>query len=194
MHRIEARGRLIEKEQGRVVHERATEREQLPHPSGQTPGRGVAFFLQIGEAQQIRDLFIQLCHRHAASAAEKAKIFFHRQVGIQTEALRDVTKLRPHLLPLLPDVVAGDRRCSAGRMRQAAQHPNGGRLAGAVRTEKSKDRSRSNGEGNFPHGLNVAKMLAQPVEHDHRFIHFRKVIAMAEQDLQPGNVPLEVCA
>jgi hypothetical protein len=37
-------------------------------------------------------------------------------------------------------------------------------------------------------------MLAQSVEYDHRFIHFRKVIAMAEQDLQPGNVPLEVSA
>jgi hypothetical protein len=37
-------------------------------------------------------------------------------------------------------------------------------------------------------------MLAQLVEHDHWFIHFRKVIAMAEQDLQPGNVPLEVSA
>jgi hypothetical protein len=37
-------------------------------------------------------------------------------------------------------------------------------------------------------------MLAQLIEHDHWFIHFRKVIAMAEQDLQPGNVPLEVSA
>jgi hypothetical protein len=79
-------------------------------------------------------------------------------------------------------------------MGQAAQHPNGGCLASAIRTEKAKYRSWSNGKGNFPHRLNVAKMLAQPIEHDHWFIHFRKVIAMAEQDLQPGNVPLEVSA
>jgi hypothetical protein len=37
-------------------------------------------------------------------------------------------------------------------------------------------------------------MLAQFVEHDHRFTHLRNVIAMAEQDLQPGDAPLEVCA
>ena len=100
----------------------------------------------------------------------------------------------PHLLPFLPDVVACNGRFSAGRMRQAAQHPNGGCLASPIRTEKAKYRSRSNGKGNFPHRLNVAKMLAQPIEHDHWFIHFRRVIAMAEQDLQPGNVPLEVSA
>jgi hypothetical protein len=40
----------------------------------------------------------------------------------------------------------------------------------------------------------VAEPLAQLVEHDHRFIHLRKVIAMAEQDLQPGNASLEVCS
>jgi len=90
--------------------------------------------------------------------------------------------------------VACNGRFAAGRMRQAAQHPNGRRLASAVSTKKSEDCPRSNGEGNFPHRLNVAIMLAQPVEHDHWFIHFRKVIAMAEQDLQPGNVPLEVSA
>jgi hypothetical protein len=79
-------------------------------------------------------------------------------------------------------------------MRQAAQHPNGRRLTGAVSPKESEDCPPSDGEGNFPHSLNVAKMLAQSVEHDHRFIHFRKVIAMAEQDLQPGNVSLEVSA
>jgi hypothetical protein len=42
--------------------------------------------------------------------------------------------------------------------------------------------------------LDIAETLAQVVEHDHRFIHLRNVIAMAEQDLQPGDVPLEVCA
>src|SRR4030095_7983615 len=194
MDRIEARGRFIEKEKRRVVHQRATERDQLPHPARQTPGRGVAFFPEISEAQQIRDTFIQFRYGHATSAAEKAKILLHREVGIQTEALCDVTKLRPHLFPFLPDVVAGDGRFSAGRMRQAAQHPNGRRLASAVSTKKSKDCPRSNGQGNFPYRLNVPKMLAQLVEHDHWFIHFRKVIAMAEQDLQPGNVPLEVSA
>ena len=88
--------------------------------------------------------------------------------------------------------MAGDRRRATSRMRQPAQHPNRTRLAGAVGAEKSEDRSGCNGEGNLPHGLDVAETLAQLVEHDHRFIHLRNVIAMAEQDLQPGDVPLEV--
>jgi hypothetical protein len=79
-------------------------------------------------------------------------------------------------------------------MGQPAQHPNRRRLARTVGAEKSKDRSGCNREGNVPHGLDVAETPAQLVEHDHRFIHLRNVIAMAEQDLQPGDVPLEVCA
>src|SRR5438034_10388762 len=157
MDRIETRGRFIEKEQRRLVHKRATEREQLPHSARQATGRGIAFLAEISEAQQIRDAFIQFRYGHATSAAEEAKILLHREVGIQTEALRDVTKLRPHLLPFLPDVVACDGRFSAGRMGQAAQHPDGGRLASAVSSKKSEDCSRSDGEGNFPHRLNVAK-------------------------------------
>src|SRR2546423_8089251 len=78
-------------------------------------------------------------------------------------------------------------------MRQPAQHPNRTRLAGAVGAEKSEDRSGCNGEGNLPDGLNAAETLAQLVEHDHRFIHLRNVIAMAERNLQPGDVPLISC-
>lgn len=194
MDRIETGGRLIKKKQRRVVHERASEREQLPHPARQAPGCGIAFFPEISQAQQIRDPFIQFRYRHATSAAEKAKILFYREVRIQTKALRDVTKLRPDLLPFLPDVVTCDGRFSAGRMSQAAQHPNRRRLTGAVSPKEPEDCSRNNGEGNVPHRLNVAKKLAQSVEHNHWFIHFRKVIAMAEQDLQPGNASLEVSA
>src|SRR5215467_9475197 len=108
MDRIETRGRFIEKKQRRVVHQCATEREQLPHPARQATGRGIAFFPEISEAQQIRDALIQFRYGHTTSAAEKTKILLHREVGIQTEALRDITKLRPHLLPFLPDVVACD--------------------------------------------------------------------------------------
>jgi hypothetical protein len=194
MNRIETRRRFIEEEQRRVMHERAAECEQLPHSARQATSRRIAFFPEISEAQQIRDPFIQFRYWHATGAAEKAKILLHREVWIQTEALRDVTKLRPHLLPFLPDVVAGDGCFSAGWMGQATQHPDGRRLARAISTKKSEDCPRSNGEGNVSHCLNIAKMLAQLREHDHWFIHFRKVIAMAEQDLQPGNVPLEVSA
>src|SRR6516162_7403173 len=139
MNRIETRGRFIEEEQRRVVHERATEREQLPHSARQATSRSIALSPEISEAQQIRDPFIQFRYRHATGTAEKAKILLHREVWIQTEALRDVTKLRPNLLPFLPDVVAGDGGFSTSWMGQATQHPYGGRLAGAVGPKKSED-------------------------------------------------------
>src|SRR5207244_7144081 len=110
----------------------ASKREQLPHPSRQATRGGIAFFPEISQAQEIRDAFIQFRYRHATSAAEKAKILLRGEVRIQTEALRDVTKLRPHLLPFLPDIVACDGRFCPGRLGQAAQHPDGGPLDNAA--------------------------------------------------------------
>jgi len=108
--------------------------------------------------------------------------------------LRNVTEFRSHQLSLLPHVMARDRRSPTRRMRQPTQHPDRCRLTCTIGAEKSEDRSGCDRERNVPHGLNVAETLAQLVEHDHRFTHLRNVIAMAEQDLQPGDVPLEVCA
>src|SRR5438045_8907885 len=99
MDRVETGRRFVKKEQRRVVHERASQREQLPHPAREAPGRGIAFFPEISEAQQIRDAFIQFRYRHATSAPEKAKILFHRESGIQTKALRHRTKLTQPPLP-----------------------------------------------------------------------------------------------
>jgi hypothetical protein len=79
-------------------------------------------------------------------------------------------------------------------MRQPTQHPDRRRLARAIGAEESEDRSGRDCKRDFPYCLNVAETLAQLVDHDHRFIHLRNVIAMAEEDLQPGDVPLEVCA
>ena len=193
MNRIEARRRFIEEKQRWIVHERATECEQLAHPAGQTTRSGVALFLQISQVQQVCNTLVQLRHRDAAGAAEKPKILLHREIGIQTKALGDVAKLRPHLLSFLPYVMAGNARFTAAGMSEAAQHPNGGGFPRSICPEESEYCSRRDAERDFPDRLNIAETLAQPVEHDHGFVHFRKVIAMAEQHLQPGNVPLEVC-
>ena len=139
MDRVEAGRGLVQKKQRRIVDERAIEREQLPHSAGQTSGRRLAFWLEIGQTEQTRDAFIQLRAGHPAGAAKKAKVLFDRQIGIKTEALRDVTEFRPHKMSIFPDVEAGDRGAAAGRAGQSAKHPHGRGLARAVRAEETEN-------------------------------------------------------
>ena len=116
MDRVEAGRWLIEKKQRRIVHERATEREQLAHSARQTSGGRVAFLFEIAQPQQSCDARFQFSRRHTAGPAEKAKIFFNGQIGIKTEPLRDVTEFRPDKMSIFPDIVAGDGGASARRM------------------------------------------------------------------------------
>ena len=142
MHRIESGGRFVEKKQRRIMHERAAEREQLPHSAGKTAGRSFAFRLQIRQLQQIRDSFLQFVTRHATGAAEKSHVLLHRQVAIEAETLRDITELPAHEMPLLPRIGPVNLRRSAGRPGQAAKHPHRRRFARAVRAEKTEDLAR----------------------------------------------------
>ena len=50
--RIDARGRLIEKENGRLVHERAGHGEALPPAAGEQRGAAVEIRFEMGERDQ----------------------------------------------------------------------------------------------------------------------------------------------
>src|SRR5256885_2398212 len=117
------------------------------------------------------DSSIQFSAGHAIGAAEKAKIFQHSEVTIETEALRHITKLGAHPLALYPDVKALDCRITARRMCQAAQHSHGGRLAGAVWSNETKDGSSLDFKRKVLYGMDVTVTLAQAVEHNHWFAH-----------------------
>ncbi|PYI74787.1 MAG: hypothetical protein DMF04_11960 [Verrucomicrobia bacterium] len=67
-------------------------------------------------------------------------------------------------------------------------------FAGTIGAEESENGPRSNRQRNLSDGPDITETFTELVEHDHRFVHLRNVIAMTERDLQPGDVSLEVCA
>jgi hypothetical protein len=74
-------------------------------------------------------------------------------------------------LPLFPCVHSSDGRTPTGWMREAAQHSNGGRFAGSIRPEKTKDRAGLDCQREILHGMDVTVALAQMMKRDHRIIH-----------------------
>src|SRR4029077_990200 len=92
------------------------------------------------------DLLEELVHppgsraaAHAVDAGEEAKVLLHREVRIERERLGHVAHVPLDLVVLAGDVESGDLRPAAARRQQPAQHLDGRRLAGAIRTEKSED-------------------------------------------------------
>ena len=171
MDRVEAGGGLIEKEQRRFVHERASEGEQLSHTAGKITGAGVAFCFQVGELEQSFRARRQFAPRHPASAAEEPDIFFDGQIGIKAETLRDITELRAHDMALAPNIRATDRGLAAGRMRQAAEHADRSGLARPIRAEETENRPRRDREREIIDGRDLAVRLAQSLQMDGRFCH-----------------------
>ena len=76
---------------------------------------------------------------HAVKPRDELEVLAHRQVLIQAEALRHVADLALDLVGLGADVVAEAGAGAFIRRQQAAQHADGGGLAGAVRPEEAVD-------------------------------------------------------
>src|SRR5438874_8668846 len=93
VNRIKTRSRLVKKQQRGIVHQRATDCQELPHPSGKALGCSVLFFLQINRAKQALDSRFKLSARYAIRATEEPEIFRHSKIEVKAEALRNVTEL-----------------------------------------------------------------------------------------------------
>src|ERR1043165_8317872 len=88
----------------------------------------LASFLQIGAAQTIKP-------------AIKLQILMHRQLVVQRKFLRHVTDQPFDLFGFLFDIVTRNRCVSFGWFENSAKHANHCRFAGAIWTQKSKNRS-----------------------------------------------------
>ena len=95
VHRAEAGGRFVQEKQRRVMHERASKGEQLPHAAGETTGRGIAFCLQIGQIKQPFRPLRQLSAGHTTGAPEEANILLDGEIPVEAETLRSCFVLRP---------------------------------------------------------------------------------------------------
>src|SRR5438876_9573331 len=84
------------------------------------------------------------------------------QVPLQLVAIthdhRDLAEVRRFAARRL---VAQDAHSSGGRVQEAGEHLEGGRLAGPVRTEEADDLARRNIETDAVDGMNLAVLPAQ---------------------------------
>jgi hypothetical protein len=90
-------------------------------------------------------------------------------------------------LAILPHIEAGNSRVAARRPDQSAKHPHRGRLACAIRAQKTEDGAPLNRKREIVDSAKVAIHLSKAVEEDNRFSHgkFGKIEAMAVASALP---------
>src|ERR1035438_2171705 len=91
--RIDPRGRLIEEEHARFVHDGGAEGDTLLPASWQT-GRDLIFLpFEPRERQHPADSLVALTLRHAVNAGEEVKVLSDGHIVVERELLRHVTDL-----------------------------------------------------------------------------------------------------
>src|SRR5262245_19660577 len=97
---------------------------------------------------------------------DEFQILAHREVLIEAEALGHVADMALDLVRLAADVVAEAGAAALVWREQAAQHPDGGGLAGAVGAEKAVDLPALHPHRQVAHDLAAAEGFGQAFDLD----------------------------
>src|SRR5262245_53207851 len=143
--RVEAERRLVEEDDERVVHERARDSEALPHAAAEARDERAAAVEETDLPEEAARGRV----RAGAPLAVEARV--EAQVLLRGLPLRVAGALREDADPPAdlgrPRVIdAGDAEPAARRLEDRRQDTDGGRLAGAVRSEEAEHLARFDGE------------------------------------------------
>src|SRR5690606_25941147 len=166
--RVDPGGRLVEKEDLRIVQHGAGKRQTLLPAESQVAGKPAAPRRQAGHGQPAVALLDEAGPRHSVQAGKEPDVLLHGQVSVQREELRHVPGHPLDGPPLAADLESGYRGSTGGRRQQAVEHLEGRRLAGTVGSQESENLSASNGKADVVDGDEAAEPTGQPLGDDRR--------------------------
>src|SRR5690606_3060890 len=102
---------------------------------------------------------------------EEGKVLRDAQVAVQRELLRHVTDAQAHRLRIARHVQAEHFHLALAGREQAAEHADGGGLAGTVRAEEAVDLRTRHIEIDAIDGNEMAEASRQSAGADHRRVH-----------------------
>src|SRR6185436_6310261 len=120
-------------------------------PARKRSGDLIAAAFQPRSLHRLADARAALGARYAVDAGVEAQVLGDGQVLVQAEALGHVADALLDAFGVARDVVADDAAAAPGRIEDPAQHPDGGRLAGAVRAQHAEDLAAVHGQRHVAH-------------------------------------------
>ena len=132
---IEAGGRFVEDDDRRIVQQRGRDQDLLPHALRIRRQPGVPVVVDVEEAEEPLDLFVEHVGSHLAQPPDERQVLGTGQVGVEVGCFRHVPDPPPVGEELVPDVFAVDADLAVGRLEEPGDDVDRGRLAGSVRAE-----------------------------------------------------------
>ena len=132
--RVQADHRLVEQDQQERPDQRAGKLGLLSHPAGQLSREEVTSGGQAEQLQQVVDAPVDSV-AHPMGQRDQLQVLADGQIGIEQWVVRHEGERSPRTVK--PQAVAGDRHLPVGRLEQARDQPQGGRLARAVLADQS---------------------------------------------------------
>ena len=169
--RIDAVGRLVQEQHSRRVDQRAGQAEFLLHAAGEVSRQAAFEGREIAEGQQPPDTLVAALAGHVVNVGVEVEVFHHGQVGIEPEALAHVADFRFDGLGLADDVMPGHPGLAAVGRHDRRKQAHGGRLAGAVGTDKAENLTLLDGQGEAVESSNRIECLGETLGTDHFKTH-----------------------
>ena len=158
--RIEAGRGLVEEEDAGRVHEGEREVEAALHAAGVAAHLAVGGVGQADALEQLDAAADALALGQAVQRGLEAQVLAAGQQRVERGLLEGGADRLAHVRALADDVVAAHARGARGGRQQRGEHEHGGRLAGAVRPEKSVDLAGLDAEVDAVHRADAALELA----------------------------------
>src|SRR5437588_656169 len=159
---IDTDGRLVQHEQSRLVEQAGGDGQAALHAAGV----GVhPFVCPVGQAHQFetgRHALVARSASQAIQASEEAQVLSGGEVGIESDLLGDVADVRLRRCRGRIDTRARHFHVPAVGPEQTAHHRDGGRLAGAVRSEQAVALAREDVEADVVNRDPPVVSLEQP--------------------------------
>src|SRR5215216_705667 len=149
---VEARRRLVQKQDARPVHQGEREVQPPLHPAGVTAHPPVRGLREPDALQELSAPLFPLCSRQAVQSSLEPQVVAAGEERVEGGLLQRRPYRGAHLRPLLHDVVAGDARGAARGRQERREHQYRRGLAGPVRTEEAVDLSLPHGEAYAVYG------------------------------------------
>ena len=165
---IEAIGRLVEDECGRVVDQCLCEADALFVTFRKRLDGLVADAVEMGESEDVLDPFA-FCGRgaEAADLRDETEKFFHRHLGVSRRAFGEVAELAFYGDGVDGDVDAANGGRAGVGSDEAGEHLHRGRFAGAIGAEETEDLAAVYFKTNAVHGTLGAIVFNEACDFDH---------------------------
>src|SRR5579863_206900 len=166
--RVEADGRLVEHEYGRIMNQGLGEPDALAIALGELPADAMSHLGEAADVDHVSGGVLDLGAADAAQLGDEFQIALDAHIGIERRVFRQVADQAAGFERIGEDVEAVDEHGAGSRRHKAGDDAHRGGFAGAVGSEKAQNLAAFGAKGDPFDGEEIAVGLAQVLDVDHR--------------------------